>query len=167
MKRTAISGRSAPILAKNISSILPFLILASDSCQWQVATKEWITPRWFWLIAVQAILGTSITYEKIEGHGYLTRLSGQFNHTLLPRSHDPNSHALTRNSHSLLDVLVHELSVEFAPEWIVDEVGFLLLGRRSGAVLENDIVVPAPLDPHVSFLSCAGVPGVKNSHIMI
>ena len=50
---------------------------------------------------------------------------------------------------SLLDVLAHELSVEIASERIVDEGLLLLVGLCPGAVLEDDVVVPAALDLHV------------------
>ena len=75
----------------------------------------------------------------------------------------PNSQICTHSpSHTLLDVLVHELAVELAPERVVDEVGLLLLWRRPRAVLEDDVVVPAPLHPHICLFSGARVPGLQH-----
>ena len=56
-----------------------------------------------------------------------------------------------------LDVLLHELPVEVRPQRVVDELGLLLVRLGPGAVLEDDVVVPAPLDPKVGLLRRAGV----------
>ena len=55
--------------------------------------------------------------------------------------------------------------MELAPERIVDEVGLLLLGRSPRAVLEDDVVVPAPLHPHVRLLGGAGVPVMQHRYL--
>ena len=58
----------------------------------------------------------------------------------------------------LLDILVHELSVKVTPEAVVDEgLFFLVVGLGPGTVLEDDVVVPAPLQPQVRLLRCGGV----------
>lgn len=50
---------------------------------------------------------------------------------------------------SLLDIFVHELSVEVAPEAVVDESLLLFVWLGPGAIFEDDVVVPAPFEPQV------------------
>ena len=58
----------------------------------------------------------------------------------------------------LLDVLVHELSVKVTPEAVVDEgLFFLVVGLGPGTVFEDDVVVPASLQPQVRLLRCWSV----------
>ena len=78
-----------------------------------------------------------------------------FSHTKTKVEQQPQRSPVHRKNNvqwypsALLDIFVHKSLVEFVSKAVVDEGGLLLVGFSAAAILEDNIVVPTALDPHV------------------